>query len=132
MPPLFSHSFLTIFLLTLQIKLGIKVWHTGTTSQTVQWLSALNHWYTSKAWEEHRAHLAFDNSQALSLISRPSLVRKMAACLPGLGWERSGKVASHFASVVDMVNAPRQEWEEIEGIGKGIAGNVVKAMEGEG
>ena len=128
----FSASALHGFLLTCQIKLGVKVWHTTTQEQTVAWLSALNRWWTTKAYEEHRAHLAFDNSQALSLISRPSLVRKVAATLPGLGWEKSGKVAAHFGSVVEMVNAPESEWREIEGIGKGIAQNVVKAMEGEG
>jgi ERCC4-type nuclease len=128
----FSYIAMEGFLLTLQEKLQVKVRLTGTGGQTVQWLSALNRWWTGKDWDDHRAHLNFDNSQALSLIARPSLVRKMAATLPGIGWDKSGKVARHFASVVEMVNAPQNEWEQIEGIGKGIAKNVVKAMEGEG
>lgn len=126
----FSYSAMEGFLLTLQIKMGVKVKQTGTSSQTTDWLLALNRWWTQKEWGEHHAHLAFDNSQALSLISRPTLVRRMAAELPGIGWDKSGKVATHFDSVVGMVNAPESEWREIEGIGKGIAQNVVKAMEG--
>ncbi len=128
----FTALALSSFLLTLQIKLGVKVWHTGTSTQTVQWLSALNHWWTSKDYEDHRAHLAFDNSTALSLISRPSLVRRVAKELPGIGWDRSGAVARHFPSVVDMVNAPQSEWKQIAGIGKVTAEKVVRQMAGEG
>src|ERR1017187_4741394 len=80
----FSSSALHGFLLTLQIKLGVKVMQTGTSNQTVRWLSALNKWWTQKEWSDHRAHLSFDNSQALSLISRPSMVRKVAASLPNI------------------------------------------------
>lgn len=127
----FTATALQSFLLTMQIKLQIKVMQTGTSRQTVQWLLAMNRWWTGKAYEEHRAHLAFDNSQALSLISRPTILRRVAKELPGIGWDRSGVVARHFSSVVDMVNAPEAEWLEIKGIGKGIARNVVKALEGE-
>lgn len=127
----FSIQAMLGFLITLQVKCGVKVVHTGTLPQTVRWLSALNHWWTSKDWEDHRAHLSFDNSQALTLISRPSLVRRMAKELPGIGWDRSGKVARHFASVVEMVNAPKAEWEGIDGVGKGIAKKVVDALGGE-
>jgi len=126
----FSHLAMEGFLLTLQIKLQVKVKLTGTTSQTVAWLSALNRWWTGKEWEEHRAHLAFDNSAALSLVSRPTLLRRMAKELPGIGWDRSGHVSRHFRSVVDMVNAPKEEWEGIKGIGKGTAKKVVEALEG--
>jgi ERCC4-type nuclease len=119
------------FLLTLQVKLGVKVMQTGTLHQTISWLLALNHWWTQKEWEDHRAHLAFDNSAALALISRPSLVRRVAKELPGIGWGRSGAVARHFRSVVDMVCAPQKEWEDIDGIGKTTASKVVKHLEGD-
>lgn len=127
----FSALALQSFILTLQVKLGVKVMQTGTSTQTVSWLSALNRWWTGKEWEEHRAHLNFDNSAALALISRPSLVRRMAKELPGVGWDRSGKVSRHFASVVEMANAPQVEWETISGIGKGTARKVVEALNGE-
>jgi ERCC4-type nuclease len=126
----FSSLSLDGFLLTLQIKMGIKLVLTGTSSQTVDWLLALNHWWTAKEWEEHRAHLAFDNSNSLSAISRPTLLRRVAKELPGVGWERSSAVARHFGSVVDMATAPRREWEEIDGIGPTIAGRIISALEG--
>lgn len=124
-------SALVGFLLTMEMKVGIKVMRTGTTSQTVDWLYHINRWWTTKEWEDHRAHLAFDNSQALALISRPSLVRRVAKELPGVGMGRSGPVARRFDSVVDMAMATVDEWQAIEGIGKTTAQRVVRAINGE-
>lgn len=122
-------SSLVGFLMTMEQKVGIKVMRTGTTRQTVDWLYHMNRWWTTKEWEEHRAHLAFDNSQALSLISRPSLVRKVAKELPGIGMGRSGPVSRRFPTVLDMVLAGESDWAEIEGIGKTTARKVVKAIQ---
>ncbi len=123
-------SSLRSFLFTMSEKIGIRVMLTGTPSQTVDWLYHLNRWWTGKEWEEHRAYLSFDNSSALSLVSRPSLVRRVAKELPGVGWERSGAVAKHFDSVVSMAMAEAAEWENIDGIGKTTARRVVAALEG--
>lgn len=121
------------FLLTMEQKVGIKVMRTGTASQTVDWLYHMNRWWTHKDWEEHRAHLAFDNSSALALIRKPNLVRRVAKELPGVGMGRSGPVAKHFRTVLDMAVAGAEEWEGIEGIGKVTAQRVVKMIQqGEG
>lgn len=120
------------FLFTLQIKLRVSVMLTGTPRQTVDWLYQLNRWWTHKAWEEHRAHLAFDNSAALTLVSRPSLVRRVAKELDGIGWDRSAAVARQFPSVMSMVCADEDEWESIAGIGKVTARKAVKDLQGEG
>lgn len=117
------------FLNTMQFKVGIKVLRTGTTSQTVHALYHMNRWWTTKEWEEHRAHLAFDNSQALALIRKPNLVRRVAKELPGIGMGRSGPVAKRFASVLDMAMAEAEDWQQIEGIGKVTAERVVKAIQ---
>lgn len=118
------------FLMTMQQKVGIRVMLTGTTSQTVDWLYQLNRWWTGKEWEAHRAHLQFDNSQAIALVRRPSLLRCVAKELPGIGMGRSGPVARHFKSVLEMVMADEKEWQGIEGIGKTTAERVVRAITG--
>lgn len=126
-------SSLVGFLMTMEQKVGIKVMRTGTPPQTVDWLYHLNRWWTGKDWEEHRAHLAFDNSQALALIRKPNLVRRVAKELPGVGMGKSGPVARHFRTVLDMAMADEKEWASIEGIGKTMAGRIVKVIqEGEG
>lgn len=123
---------LEAYLLTLSIKLGLNVKLTGGRRQTVNWLYHLNRWWTEKEYEDHRAYLAFDNSSALALVSTPSLVRRVAKELPGVGWHRSGAVASHFGSVVELALAEPREWESISGIGKETARRVFKAINGGG
>ena len=127
----FLASALQGFLLTCQIRLGIRVWHTTTQEMTVAFLLALNRWWTEKEYEAHRSHLAFDQSSAFTLISKPSLLRRVAKELPGVGWERSGAVAKHFDSVVAMATAPEVEWRSIQGIGPTLARKIVKSIDGE-
>ena len=122
-------SALVGFLLTMENKVGIRVMRTGTTFQTVDWLFHMSRWWTGKEWEEHRAHLAFDNSQALALISRPSLVRRVAKELPGIGMGKSGPVARRFSTVMEMVVAEEEDWVGIEGVGKVMAKRIVKAIQ---
>lgn len=117
------------FTMTLEHKLGVKIMWTGTRGQSVDWLYHLNRWWTAKEWEEHKAHLQFDNSQAIALLRKPTLVQRMASQLPGIGADRSKKVAKRFHNVVDMVMAGHKDWQEIEGIGKQTAINLIKAME---
>jgi len=62
------------------------------------------------------------------LLKPPSLVRRVAKELPGIGWERSLLVEETFDSVRTMVNAPLEQWLEIEGIGKGIATKVQEEL----
>ena len=64
-------------------------------------------------------------------LQEPSLVRRVAKELKGIGWERSRAVDEHFSSVKAMCDAPIKEWSKLEGIGKKTAGFVVKALRGE-
>lgn len=64
------------------------------------------------------------------LLTRPSLVRRMAKELNGIGWSRSAAVAQHFFSIRAMVDATEEEWMTIEGVGKGTAMKVVAALQG--
>ncbi len=67
--------------------------------------------------------------QGVQLV-RPSLVRRVASELPGIGWERSRVVAEHFQSIRAMVEAPVPEWAALDGIGKKTAAKVVQALGG--
>ncbi len=118
------------YLNTLDMLGGMHVRTTASPRQTAQLILSIHHWWTDKKWEAHRSHLAFDESDGLGtvLLTKPKLLRRMAKELPGVGWARSLAVAEHFDNVVEMVNAPSEEWEKIEGIAKGIAGQVVMEM----
>lgn len=73
---------------------------------------------------EHRLELRHDRA----LLSRPSLIRRLAAELPRIGVKKSEAVEAHFSSVREMITAGEGDWAEIEGIGRGIAKEVVKAI----
>jgi ERCC4-type nuclease len=61
----------------------------------------------------------------MALLSKPSLMRRIAAELPNVGWERSDAIERHFPTIVDMVNADEEDWLEIPGIGKKTAHDVI-------
>jgi ERCC4-type nuclease len=119
------------WLTTMEARGGVRVRRTLSRMETARYIADLHSWWTGKEWEEHRSHLAFDEATVDSeILFRPNLVRRMAAELPGVGWTRSKAVAARFGSVVEMVLANREEWEECDGIGKGIAEKVTKALMG--
>ncbi len=61
-------------------------------------------------------------------LIRPSLVRRVASELDGVGWERSGVIARHFSSVRTMVEADSKEWASLDGIGKRTAESIVREL----
>ena len=63
-------------------------------------------------------------------LVRPNLVRRIAKELEGVGWERSRDVAERFKSVREMVDADAKDWVAIAGIGKKIAANVIREING--
>jgi len=61
-------------------------------------------------------------------LTKPSLVRRIAKELPGIGWGRSAAVDSFFPSVVSLVMATENDWKSIDGIGPKTAKQVVAAL----
>lgn len=108
--------------------------HTATVAQAkdaAQWIGVLARWW-SKPWGKHKGMRTFDRSRDLGLMptmdTRMYTRARVASALPGLGFERALAAAKHFGSVVEMVNADPVEWEEVPGVGKGVAQAVVKAV----
>jgi len=115
---------------TISIVAGVTVKRTMTRKETAAVIYGLYHWWTSKSFEKHRSHVGFDESGRTTLF-KPSLVRRVAAELPLIGWERSSDVADTFSSVLAMVLADEKDWQKIKGIGKTIARRVTAAIRGE-
>jgi ERCC4-type nuclease len=120
------------WILTLTIRGGITHHHCPTRQDTIRWLSVLYHWWCDKDLDEHKSHLAFHQPDMdRALLEIPSLGRRVAKELPGIGWEKSRAVEQHFGgSVREMVNSPREEWTKIPGVGKVLAGRIVAELEG--
>lgn len=84
-----------------------------------------------KPFDKHHAHQSLYTPQTLATIGKAGLVRKVAACLSGVGWERSGDVALKFRNVLEMCMAVPAEWETIKGIGKTLARRAYDQIRGE-
>jgi ERCC4-type nuclease len=120
------------FLTTLEVRAGVHVRRAWNRSETAALIAMLYQWWTGKAYDEHRAHQAMHSPMLdAGLLYKPSLARRVAAELPGVGINKSGAVADHFKSVRALVEATETEWMEVPGIGKGLAKKITAALTGE-
>lgn len=118
------------FLSTLENMAGVRLRYTEDKKGTVQEVEALYSWWVEKEWSEHDSHLAIQFPQVETvMLHKPSVMRRMAACLPGIGWKRSGAVEAHFQNIIDMVCGETDEWMEVEGVGKETARKVVDTLQ---
>jgi ERCC4-type nuclease len=121
------------WLQTMCIRGGVLLWRTENQDETVAWLRSLWVWWTSKEYETHRAHLDYYRPELLGGVTPfepPTLVQKVAACLPGIAGKRSKAISAHFSSVHDMTCADVEEWGSIPGVGKKGAKKIVDALGG--
>lgn len=108
---------------------GVSLRSTPGPAETASLLHSLSTWWS------HSTHQSFQVMHGASgdgaSLARPTVLRRIAAQLPHIGWERSRAVTERFRSVEAMVQASLQDWCEIEGIGKVIAKSVMEVLHGE-
>lgn len=120
------------FLTTIEVRGGVHIRRTGNREDTARIVAGLYSWWTAGEFEDHRSHLALNHAtRDVALLTRPTLVRRVAAELPGIGFEKSGMIAGHFDCVKDMVNAEEHEWTTLPGIGKTIARRIISEIHGQ-
>lgn len=126
----FRYSDYDHWLTTIELRGGVRVKRVGDGMEAAASLSAMYRWWTAKEWEDHRGHLGFDTTRDLesALLRKPSLLRRLAKELPGIGWTKSASVASQFSTTIDMVAASETEWANIPGIGKTMARKIRKEL----
>jgi ERCC4-type nuclease len=117
--------------LTMAQRGGVLLWRTKDREESVAWLRAMYWWWTSKDFEEHRAHLAWYTPPATceAMFEEPGLVQRVAAILPGIGAERAYAASQAFGSVRSMVCADEKAWRAVDGIGPKTARRVVEAVQ---
>jgi len=124
----FTYHDFSAFLATLETKAGVHVRQTEGRWETACLLASLYRWW-QKDWESHRGHLAFEPVlRDTALLSQPSLLRRLAKELPGVGWTKSAEVEAHFKTVDRMTSATEADWVQIKGIGKTLAGKIVAML----
>jgi ERCC4-type nuclease len=120
------------FLTSLEVFYSLTVRLTRSVEETVDTLRQLDRWW-GKPWNKHNSIMmkATPATRVSLAPGKPSLVRRVAVELPGIGIDRAKLVEKEFRSVVEMVEAPEHRWEGIPGIGKQTARMVVRAVRGE-
>lgn len=112
--------------------LGVQVKRSGGPQETVRQVTGLYRMF-QKPPEEHGSLKTFWTipEPVVDLWERPSLVRRVAKELPGIGWELSRRIEEKFPTVdhlirnIDLV-------EEVEGVGKKKADEILRAISRKG
>lgn len=123
------HDSFVRWLTTLELTGGVRLRCTSSEPSTAATIQSL---YT---WFQRDHHKSFDVMQEpignTAELSRPSMMRRILALLPHVGWMRSAVLAKRFLTVRHMVNASLNDWY-IEGeIAEKSAIDIVRALNGE-
>ena len=118
-------------ILTLETRGGLRVRWTRNQKETIRYVCALYRFWVDRDLDDHKSHLAVHAPDLDRALRIPlTLKRQVAAQLPGIGFERSRAVDTHFPSIWAMVNASEKEWAQVPGIGKTLAKRLVAACRG--
>lgn len=120
------------------LSLLVPVLYTRDIGHTARDISEL-YAYFQKPWKEHRSGLqlpeGYDLGGSLSILptlgGKPSLARRWAAELPGIGVTLSDAVARRMPRPFDIAMASDDEWLEVPGIGEKTARDIVREIMGE-
>ena len=119
------------FLTSIDTLTSVRIRRSRNRSETLRIIHGLYQWW-QKDWEDHGSLKVFyDGIKPSPLPVNHPLIRKVAAQLPGVGWERSAAVAKSFSSVAEMVAADESRWRQVEGIGKKLSARIVRLLRGE-
>lgn len=127
------------YLTELQRDAGIIVKHTENVRGTADVILALYQNFQTPADGHHSLKSIFKPPMPVVQLVRPSLIRRIACDLDGIGWEWSKVVADRFTSVREMVSADVSVWAGLEKVsengkkrrlGKKVAEKVVRSLGG--
>ncbi len=126
--PAIAYSRLDQYLTELAYLVGVIVKRSRDVRETAAIIKALWDNFQKPPDKHNSLHAIYKAPVSTVLLVPPSLVRRVASELPGIGWQRSQVVAEHFPSVEAMVAAEVGEWAKLDGIGKKTAEKVVAAL----
>jgi ERCC4-type nuclease len=124
----FMYRDLDNWLTTMEICAGVRLRRTADRMETARVVADIHSWF-SKPFDEHKAHLAFhEDGPDVALLTKPSLIRRVAAQLPGIGWGKSMAVAARFGTVESLLAATMEDLMSIPGIGEKLAWEIWHAF----
>lgn len=122
-------SSMTKLINTMSIICGVQVRFTIDESATADLIKDLYAWWQTP-FDHHKSHVGFQLPPATqaALVEPPSLFRCIVKELPGIGWEKSLAVESHFLTLDRVLESSMSDWCQIPGIGSATAEKIMKAI----
>lgn len=115
------------WLMTITMKGAVRIQWVPNWEHGAQWIKMCHSWHQK---DDHRSHLVMAGTKDIfsdtALLVKPSLLRRLAAQLPGVLEIRSRFVADHFKTIEAMMKATPEEWAGIEVVTKQGKGRTVR------
>lgn len=123
------YSTFELWLHTLTEKGGARLERTHGIEETASLIQALYTWWSR---DDHKSFDVFHQHEGdTASLTRPTLMRRILALLPHVGWERSGLLVDKFPTVRAMVEAKEQDWYIERQIAGKSAKDIMEALNGE-
>lgn len=90
------------------------------------------YWYFQKRWSDHTSMRQMHSLVIPTLNTQPSLVRKWAFNIEGVGTDKSAHADNIFRTPVQLANASESDWLKISGMGVKTAQSIVRQINGWG
>ena len=139
----FLSSELYRFMLTLSFQPRVSVVFLSSKYETVEYVAETLPGYFDKPWDKHHAHMGLHTPPAMATIGKASTIRRFAATLNGVGWERSAAVEAGFGPcpaalvcadpskcVEDGHARPAKDWTKLDGFGKVLSKKAWNELHG--
>ena len=84
--------------------------------------------YFQKKWDDHTSLLETQKLNMPTLNGRPSLVRRWAAELDGVGVKNSMEADRMFKTPFELASSDESDWIRVPGIGAKLARSIVKQI----
>ena len=124
-----QYSRISGYLNQLRYYLGVQVYHTASVRETALTILDIYSMFQTPP-EEHSSLKQFATTPepVASFLQKPSLIRRMAKELPGIGWDRSKDIEAELVTARQLCRVLAEgdmgRLIEIEGIGKGIISKI--------
>ena len=115
------------WLSTLTLNGGMLLKLSPSGASTAALITSLFAWWMRT---DHKSFRTMDETTDSAVLSRPTMLRRMIALLPRVGWHRSEVLAKRFNSMAEAVNAPAESWLIEREIGMETAGKIMRALNG--
>ena len=119
------------FLTTLEAKAGLNLRFAFTPYDSATQVVALYDWWTTKTWEQHRAHLGVYTTKRGEVRTKDeAIVRMLTSLKIGVSEKIARRAAVAFGTPERMVSAPEAHWGKVEGVGVKLATKLVAIFKG--